>query len=49
MEIESRWIVVVASKLIVKTLDTFEEAVAWVEKNNVSNYEFFPVKLPKED
>jgi hypothetical protein len=41
-------VIVIASGMIVKTVDTIEDAIAWVSSKNIQHYEILPVALPRE-
>ena len=41
-------VIIITSGLIVKTCDTLEEAIAWVQTKGLRDFELLPVALPKE-
>ena len=43
-----RRVIIITSGLIVKTCDTIDEAVAWIQEKGLTDFELLPVALPKE-
>ena len=46
-EIERR-VIIITSGMIVKTVDTIDEAIKWVEARGIDQYDILPVVLPKD-